>query len=397
MKPIQVLNLATSLNGGAGIAARRTHESLVDAGVDSHLLVMRASDESIQFGISKIQMSRASNFLSKSTTILQRDFMQNSNRLVTPISMGTLSRRNLQPFNPEVIHVHAYYNLLSAKEIWELGNWFPKSRVVITMHDERFFTGGCHYTGGCLSYQSECRKCPQVSTIGEYFVRKSHEISVTEKKQNYKIITPSVWLAERARLSTVLMSNSIFTVSNPVPKIFFDQYAKLRSSSEFNIAFISQDLNNPYKGIETIIEAVSRIDQIAPVGRVVINFVGRGEIPLQTKNVEVRKLSIESEQDMAKFLGGMNLVLLASTEDNMPNVVLESLAAGARVIGTDIGGIKEVLRNFSLSAFLPGDSETLTLMILKEINSRFDKPNEDKCQEFNYLNVSKKLIDIYSS
>ena len=397
MKPIQVLNLATSLNGGAGIAARRTHESLVDAGVDSHLLVMRAPDESIESRISKIQMSIASSFFSKTTTILQRDFIQNSNRLVTPISMETLSRRKLQSFNPDVIHVHAYYNLLSTKEIWELGDWFPKSRVVITLHDERLFTGGCHYTGGCLSYQTKCRKCPQVSTIGEYFVRKSHEISVGNKKPQYKIITPSVWLAEQARLSTVLKSNSIFTVSNPVPQIFFDQYAKQRRSSEFNIAFISQDLNNPYKGIKTIIEAVSRIDQISAVGRVVVNFVGRGEIQLQTKNIEVRKLSIESESDMARFLGGINLVILASTEDNMPNVILESLAAGARVIGTEIGGIKEVLKNFSLGVFSPGDSETLSLMILNEITSRFDKPNLDKCQEFNYLNVSRKLIEIYSS
>lgn len=396
MKPIRVLNLATSLNGGAGIAARRTHESLVEAGVDSQLLVMRAPDESIESRTSKIQMSRVSSFLSKSTTILQRDFIQNSNRLVTPISMGTLSRKNLESFNPDVIHLHAYYNLMSNKEIWELGDWFPKSRVVITMHDERFFTGGCHYTGGCGNYQSECRKCPQVSALGEYFVRKAHEISVRNIKPQYKIITPSVWLAHQARLSAVLKSNSIFTVSNPVPQIFFDQYAKQRRSSEFNIAFISQDLNNPYKGIRTIIEAVSRIDQTEAAERVVVNFVGRGEIQLQTENIEVRKLSIESEPDMAKFLGGMNLVLLASTEDNMPNVVLESLAAGARVIGTEIGGIKEVLKNFSLGVFSPGDSETLSLMILNEITSRFDKPNQDKCQEFNYLNVSKKLIEIYS-
>lgn len=396
MKSIQVLNLATSLNGGAGIAARRTHESLVEAGVDSQLLVMRAPDESIESRISKIQLSRVSNFLSKSTTILQRDFIQNSNRLVTPISMGTLSRRNLQSFNPDVIHLHAYYNLISNKEIWELGDWFPKSSVVITMHDERFLTGGCHYTGGCGKYQSECRKCPQVSALGEYFVKKSHEISVRNTKPQYKIITPSDWLADQARLSAVLKRNSIFTVSNPVPQIFFDQYAKQRRSSEFNIAFISQDLNNPYKGIKTIIEAVSRIDQTKPAERVVVNFVGRGEIQLQTENIEVRKLSIESEPNMAKFLGGMNLVLLASTEDNMPNVVLESLAAGARVIGTGIGGIKEVLKNFSLGVFSPGDSDTLSLMILNEITSRFDKPSQDKCQEFNYSNVSKKLIEIYS-
>jgi glycosyltransferase involved in cell wall biosynthesis len=127
-----------------------------------------------------------------------------------------------------------------------------------------------------------------------------------------------------------------------------------------------------------------------------MNFVGRGEVSLETRNIKVNSTSIDSEKKMAEFLGKMNLVVLASTEDNLPNVILESLAAGTRVIGTNIGGIKEVLDGFNLDVYQPGDSQALSHLILKEFNSKFQKPNALSTLKFHYSEVSKRLLEIYS-
>jgi glycosyltransferase involved in cell wall biosynthesis len=396
MKRLKVLNLATSLSGGAGIAARRTHESLIDAGVDSNLLVVKSLEVITDSKIRKVRNSKFSNLLSRANTILQRRVIQNSSRLVTPISIGTLSEKDIKLYNPNVIHIHAYYNLLTTKAIWKLGQQFPNSGIAITLHDERLFTGGCHYTGGCNKFESECKKCPQVSTIGSQIVHKSHTLALKEKQEMYKIITPSVWLANQAHRSSILKNNPVYTLSNPVPQIFFDQYSKTRTSSEYNVAFISQDLDNPYKGINTVLEAISKLDSMTPSGKIIMNFVGRGKLLIETKKIEIRSISIDSEKTMAEFLGRMNLVILASTEDNMPNVILESLAAGVRVIGTNIGGIREVLKDFSLDVYEPGDSASLSLLILKESSSKFQKPNQLNTFSFRYSNVARKLIEIYS-
>jgi glycosyltransferase involved in cell wall biosynthesis len=133
-----------------------------------------------------------------------------------------------------------------------------------------------------------------------------------------------------------------------------------------------------------------------PPGKIIMNFVGRGEVQLDTRNMLIYTTSINSEIGMAEFLGKMNLVVLASTEDNLPNVILESLAAGARVIGTNIGGIKEVLDSFNLDVYQPGDSQALSQLILKEFNSKFQKPNASSTLEFHYSEVSKRLLEIYS-
>ncbi len=396
MRQTQVLNLASSLKGGAGIAARRTHESLVEAGLDSYLLALKSEDSLEDPRIKKIRNSQISDFLSKANTVLQRKFLQNSNRLVTPISIGTLAYRDFESYNPDVIHVHAYYNLLSTRQLWKIGQQFPKSRICVTLHDERLFTGGCHYTGGCNQFEKQCNNCPQVSRLGKFLVQKSHDLSLEEKCENYRIITPSLWLAKQVRRSSVLKRNPISTLMNPVPQIFFDQYHKERKQSDFNIAFISQNLDNPYKGIKTVIEAIAKLDLLVPLGKIIMNFVGRGEVSLETRNIKVNSTSIDSEKKMAEFLGKMNLVVLASTEDNLPNVILESLAAGTRVIGTNIGGIKEVLDGFNLDVYQPGDSQALSHLILKEFNSKFQKPNALSTLKFHYSEVSKRLLEIYS-
>jgi glycosyltransferase involved in cell wall biosynthesis len=396
MKQMQVLNLATSLNGGAGIAARRTHESLVEAGHDSHLLVLRSENFLENPRVKKVKSSQLSNFLSKANTVLQRKFIQDSNRLVTPISVGTLAGRDFEFYKPDVIHIHAYYNLLSTRQLWRISEHFSASRICVTLHDERLFTGGCHYTGGCSQFERQCNDCPQASQLGKLLVEKSHDLSLKEKRENYRIITPSAWLADQVRRSSVLKKNPVYTLINPVPQIFFDQHQKERNRSDFNIAFISQDLDNPYKGVKTVIEALAKLDLLIPPGKVIMNFVGRGEVQLETKNIVINTTSINSEIGMAEFLGKMNLVVLASTEDNLPNVILESLAAGARVIGTNIGGIKEVLDSFNLDVYQPGDSQSLSQLILKEFNSKFQKPNSSSTHKFHYSEVSKQLLDIYS-
>jgi glycosyltransferase involved in cell wall biosynthesis len=397
MEQLKVLTLATSLNGGAGIAARRTHESLADAGVDSHLIVVKSQEEIDDPLVRKVENSQFFNLLSRTNTVFQRSIFQNSNRLVTPISVGTFNRSGIELKNPDVIHIHAFYNMFTTKEIWKIGQQFPKSKIAVTLHDERLFTGGCHYSGDCKKFESKCKKCPQTSSVGNFFVEKSHKVSLRMNTEDYKIITPSVWLAEQARRSSVLRKNQIYTLSNPVPKIFFNQYTKERKASEFNVAFISQDLGNPYKGIKTIIDAVLRLDSKTPSRRIVMNFVGRGDIAIATTNIQIRTFPIDSEEEMAGLLSKMNLVVLASTEDNMPNVILESLAAGVRVLGTNIGGIPEILKKFSLDVFSPGDSNTLSKLILKEFNLDFQRPNPLRASEFDYSNVSKKLIDIYLS
>lgn len=57
----------------------------------------------------------------------------------------------------------------------------------------------------------------------------------------------------------------------------------------------------------------------------------------------VRFLGLVAHDEMAGVFGGSDVTVLASSNEGMPNVVLESIACGTPVVATDVGGVREVL------------------------------------------------------
>ena len=68
--------------------------------------------------------------------------------------------------------------------------------------------------------------------------------------------------------------------------------------------------------------------------------------------------------DVAGLLSAVDIGVFSSRSEGCPNGVLECMAAGLAVVGTDIEGIREVLGGSELLA-PPGDAESLAKLILK--------------------------------
>jgi glycosyltransferase involved in cell wall biosynthesis len=75
--------------------------------------------------------------------------------------------------------------------------------------------------------------------------------------------------------------------------------------------------------------------------------------------------------DTAPWLRAFDLFLLTSDHEGLPNVVLESMAAGCPVVATDVGGVREIIRDGQSGVIIPRrDEATAAHAIVELLNDR---------------------------
>jgi len=137
----------------------------------------------------------------------------------------------------------------------------------------------------------------------------------------------------------------------------------------------------PYKGVETTIEAVRLlvIDQDRQSVR--LDLAGGGAPGYMTalrrkvaragiENI-VRFLGVIPQESMPDLMHQHDVLLVPSTwEEPLARVVLEGMAAGLVVIGTHLGGTKEIIQHGENGLLVsPGDAEELARSITGLIES----------------------------
>lgn len=96
-------------------------------------------------------------------------------------------------------------------------------------------------------------------------------------------------------------------------------------------------------------------------------FVGEGPLK-QSLAAEIRAAGLEDRvslsgwrPDVAGIMKSCDVLVLPSLWEGQPNVVAEALAAGLRVIASDVDGVRELLGNSPRNALvIPGDVPSLT-------------------------------------
>jgi glycosyltransferase involved in cell wall biosynthesis len=76
---------------------------------------------------------------------------------------------------------------------------------------------------------------------------------------------------------------------------------------------------------------------------------------------------------VASWLGASDLLALPSYNEGTPNVVLEALASGRRVVATRVGGIVDLLRSPALGRLIdPRHPDELALRLREEARAAYD-------------------------
>jgi glycosyltransferase involved in cell wall biosynthesis len=241
--------------------------------------------------------------------------------------------------------------------------------IVWTLHDMAAFTGGCHYDMGCGRWRGQCGACPQLGSDNpddlsrEVWGRKRRELTDLGVERMH-VVAPSQWLAEQARESPLLGRFRVETIPYGLDTELFAPRDRTFSRrllgippDEMVVLFVSASLENRRKGFDHAAEAIR--DCTRDLDPLVV-CVGSGDI-VPGETVRCQSLgAIRDERLMSAAYSAADLCVVPSLQDNLPNTVLESMACGTPVVGSDVGGIPDMIRPGETGLLAPaGDAGAL--------------------------------------
>ena len=337
--------------GGAAIAANRLLHALNRNGIEARMLVRdRKTDAADVINIPQSWRLKAK-FMWERGVIWLNNGLSKQGIFQVDIANAGNDITAMPEFQwADVIHLHwVNQGFLSLKNLERiLASGKP---VVVTLHDQWYFTGICHYSGDCDKYQEQCMCCPMLKGPGMDLARSVFDRKrAIYKGRNMTFVGCSRWMADLARKSRLTQGHAITNIPNAIDTDVFKPMDKAAARQHHHLPadkklllFGAQRITDPRKGFRFLAEACERLSTTTgDLGIVVLGGDAQSvkeALPLPVYTIDY----LSNEAEIAQLYNAVDLFVTPSLQDNLPNTIVESMACGTPCVGFDIGGIPEMI------------------------------------------------------
>lgn len=324
-------------------------------------------------------------------------------KTIYSIEARTQIRKVLDNFKPDVCHINNFNYQLTPSIILEIVKWRKEKgrdcRIIYTAHDSQLVCP-MHLMQNPITKQP-CTKClggHYLNCVKGKCIHGSFAKSVIgfieatywNARKTYKyfdvVISPSIFLAEKLGTNPILnkrmviLHNFIDAANSDVKKekkdyiLFFGRYSY-------------------EKGIGTLLKVVDQL----PGERFV--FAGNGPLVDEVnKRANIENKGFLSGGELQQTIASARFTIIPSEcFENCPFTVMESQMYGTPVLGSNRGGIPELIQiGKTGDLFEPGNAESLKRKI--EAMKAKSKEYSDNCEKIKFDSLDeycKKLMKIY--
>jgi len=356
---LRVLQVSTTdIKGGAAKAAFRLNEALNKLHIDSKMLVQdKYSDNLNVESISKTKIQKAMAIIRPiCDDFFYQVYRKRKSDLFSTGKIGVNLAKNEIIKEADVINLHwinaGYLSLNSLKKLNKLNK-----PIVWTLHDMWAFTGGCHYSSQCRKYEKQCGCCPLLDShhnkdlTRRIWKKKKH----TFKTSNIQIVSPSNWIADIAKSSSLFCDFNVEVIPNYINEQVFKPLERGTARNILNIPLNKKIIlfgsthaaKDRRKGFSYFLEGINKLSQeYNSINKdIEILVFGATHLPeLHKINFNIIFLgSLRDNFTLTLAYNAADIFVTTSLEDNLPLTVMEALACGVPVAAFNTGGISDLI------------------------------------------------------
>jgi len=353
---MRVVLANTCDSGGAARAVYRLHQGLRNAGVDSQMVVKyNFRKDPLLVGMEGILAKIAWN-LDLRLDLDKYPLRAYPHRNTEPWSSQWLpndTAYRLRRLKPDIMHLH-----------WIGGGFLPIRAfsglgrpLVWTMHDMWGVTGGCHYDRECGRWQKGCGLCPQLNSGEENdWSRKTWRAKERAWKDlPMQIVCPSRWLAGVVSSSPLFLNKPVHVIPYGLDISIFHPSSKaearlalgLPDGRSIIVLGAESILMDKRKGFQYLEPALKRLSEGSWRERIAIAVFG-ADAPEKALDLGFPVYflgQIRDDHRLALVYSAGDVYLAPSTQDNLPNTVMESIACGTPCVAFNIGGMPDMIEH----------------------------------------------------